>query len=368
LREVRALIGFSRVNPVGIDDMEKEEFVSIKDEDWYPGYEVRGEGIFLKFDMEKLERWSKTDFVIKREEVLVDNYENSSMHGRISEFIDSKYIMLHTLSHLLLKQLSFECGYNIASLRERIYYKPQVDDEMGMAGILLYTANGDSEGTLGGLIRQGREDCFPRIFKAAVEKAKLCSNDPVCITSKGQGRESLNLAACHSCALIPETSCELFNSVLDRALIVGTFEEPDAGYYSSFDNYKEEPNTKEERDSSNINDLELRVCDDGQVQSSAYTEIWAYIQEDTENIKEIKLFDELIEKSTGNYEKPIYCGSVEFNDEIVSVDLIWKKSKVLFFLSDNIKKFEKIKDSNWKCLCIADKEIDADTLLELIAE
>ena len=105
-----------------------------------------------------------------------------------------------------------------------------------MAGILIYTASGDSEGTLGGLVRQGREDCLPRIFKEAVEHAQLCSNDPVCITSKGQGRESLNLAACHACGLIPETSCDVYNIMLDRGFVVGTFEEPMEGFYSKWIN------------------------------------------------------------------------------------------------------------------------------------
>ena len=158
------------------------------------------------------------------------------MNGRIHECLDGPFVLLHTISHLLIKQLSYECGYNIASLRERIYYMPEKDPDTKMAGILIYTASGDSEGTLGGLVRQGREDCFTRIFKEAIEHAQLCSNDPVCITSKGQGRESLNLASCHACGLIPETSCEVYNIMLDRGMVVGTFEEPKAGFYSDWIN------------------------------------------------------------------------------------------------------------------------------------
>lgn len=237
LREVRTLIGFSRLQPVGASDMDTSGFVRIKEDNtnWYPGYEVKGEGIFIQFNQDELDRWTKTPFVMHRHEMIVDNYSDSTMGRRMNEHPDAEFVVLHTLSHLLLKQLSFECGYNIASLRERLYYMPKVGDTEGMAGVLLYTASGDSEGTLGGLVRQGRSDCFPRIFKEAVDKARMCSNDPVCITSSGQGRESLNLASCHACGLIPETSCEKFNVLLDRALVIGTFEEPDVGFYSSWE-------------------------------------------------------------------------------------------------------------------------------------
>ena len=101
-----------------------------------------------------------------------------------------------------------------------------------MAGILIYTASGDSEGTHGGLVRQVQSDAFPRIFRKAINSAKTCSNDPVCIMSHGQGRDSLNLAACHACALLPETCCEEKNEFLDRGMIIGTFENKKIGFWS----------------------------------------------------------------------------------------------------------------------------------------
>ena len=101
-----------------------------------------------------------------------------------------------------------------------------------MSGIFIYTASGDSEGTLGGLVRQGRSDAFPNIFKKAINNAKICSNDPICITSKGQGRDSLNLAACYSCSLLPETSCEENNVFLDRGMVIGTFDNEKMGFWS----------------------------------------------------------------------------------------------------------------------------------------
>jgi len=139
--------------------------------------------------------------------------------------------MLHTLSHLLIKQLSFECGYSIASLSERIYCSEETEGKQ-MAGILIYTASGDSEGTLGGLVRQGRPDTLPRIFKKAISSAQTCSNDPICILSHGQGRESINLAACHACALLPETCCEERNGFLDRGVLIGTYENKTIGFYN----------------------------------------------------------------------------------------------------------------------------------------
>ena len=163
-----------------------------------------------------------------------ENYANTLTGKSNPREISAKFLMLHTLSHLLISQLSFECGYSVASLSERIYCSNK-EDNKEMSGIFIYTANGDSEGTLGGLVRQGRPDAFPRIFKKAIFNAQTCSNDPVCIMSRGQGQDSLNLAACHACALLPETCCEERNRFLDRGLIVGTYDNPQIGFWSSLE-------------------------------------------------------------------------------------------------------------------------------------
>lgn len=233
VRVVNALTGFSRINPA----MNKDDvgFVSVKQTDtrWYPAYEVRGEGIFIEFSQYDIDRWIENNpEVSMRAARLNDNYAASFMGRNHSRDISPKFIMLHTISHLLITQLSFECGYSIASLSERLYCSETADGKE-MAGIFIYTASGDSEGTLGGLVRQGRPDAFPRIFKKAVNSAKTCSNDPVCIMSRGQGRDSLNLAACHACALLPETCCEERNAFLDRAMIVGTFKNRQIGFWAT---------------------------------------------------------------------------------------------------------------------------------------
>lgn len=101
-----------------------------------------------------------------------------------------------------------------------------------MEGILIYTSSGDSDGTMGGLVRQGDPGRLEAIIHEATRKAAWCSSDPICIESRGQGSDNANLAACHACALLPETSCEAGNRVLDRGLVVGTPEAPDIGYFT----------------------------------------------------------------------------------------------------------------------------------------
>ena len=131
----------------------------------------------------------------------------------------------------MIGQLSFDCGYGSAALRERIYCELDEPDRP-MQGVLVYTASGDSEGTLGGLVRQGQPDRLEAIIKRAVSRAQWCSSDPVCIESAGQGSDNANLAACHGCVLLPETSCEKGNRLLDRGLLVGTPEAPEIGFFS----------------------------------------------------------------------------------------------------------------------------------------
>jgi len=139
---------------------------------------------------------------------------------------------MHTLAHILMNRLVFECGYGSASLRERLYISD--NPKAPMAGMLIYTAAGDSEGTMGGLVRMGKPGYLEPMVRRALEAAQWCSADPVCMemgNSGGQGPDSCNLAACHNCALVPETACEEFNRFLDRALVVGDMVNPSIGYF-----------------------------------------------------------------------------------------------------------------------------------------
>ncbi|MBK8516549.1 MAG: DUF1998 domain-containing protein [Saprospiraceae bacterium] len=131
-----------------------------------------------------------------------------------SEYHLVKFILVHTLSHILIKELEFLCGYPTTSINERLY----VDEEQ-MQGVLIYTVAG-SEGSYGGIITQSNPSVFIKIFNSAIFRANDCASDPVCYHSDGQGIGGLNLAACYSCSLLPETSCEEFNNFLDRALLI----------------------------------------------------------------------------------------------------------------------------------------------------
>lgn len=233
LRETRVLSGFSRLLPFG--DREEIQLQRLYDDEnisWLPGMTVYGEGIFFKFNDELIEAWSRQPNVTSR----INSYseKQNEYRKRSSKepvYYSAKLLMIHTFAHLVINQLSHESGYGSSSIRERIYCDDGNDDKK-MSGVLLYTASGDSEGTLGGLVRQGEPDRLPEILNNAIDKAKWCTNDPVCIESDGQGINNSNLAACHSCALIAETSCEMGNRILDRAMLIGTIADEALGFFN----------------------------------------------------------------------------------------------------------------------------------------
>jgi hypothetical protein len=138
---------------------------------------------------------------------------------------------VHRFAHALINQLVFECGYSTAALRERLYVS--ADTQAPMAALLIYTAAGDSEGTLGGLVRLGREERFLSTVAHALKRIAWCSADPVCSEVGAQGPDGSNKAACQACLLLPETSCETINRGLDRAVLTGTPTVPDHGFFSA---------------------------------------------------------------------------------------------------------------------------------------
>jgi hypothetical protein len=122
-----------------------------------------------------------------------------------------------------MRQLAIECGYTAASLRERIYSKSPDDDNGPMAGVLIYTAAPDSEGTLGGLASLGEPIALGRHISQALEQMRLCASDPLCAEhSPLQNTTTLHWATCHACLFSPETSCERGNKYLDRSILVRT--------------------------------------------------------------------------------------------------------------------------------------------------
>jgi len=235
LRETRAFVGFSRIRPQESETREKMfRLISRDVKDWLPAVVVRGEGLFFELDQSRLLTWhaENASFIDPRVDSIngtLSDLKERRGFGRDS--VDAKFLVVHTLAHLLINQLIFDCGYGSASLRERIYCSSD-DDEM--VGVLIYTAAGDSEGTLGGLVRMGEPGRFESVFRRALESARWCSSDPICIESEGQGPDNCNLAACHACSLLPETSCEVQNKYLDRGILVGDLQNPDAGFFSSY--------------------------------------------------------------------------------------------------------------------------------------
>lgn len=231
LRETRAFIGFSRLEPVETDIRNQKKLLRTGRENWLPAIEVYGEGIFFEFDKKAISLWAQKNNVQKRIEKLNRAYQNSGFGGKKSGDLRPEFVMIHTFAHLLINQLSYECGYGSSSIRERIYIEKMTSNH-DMNGVLIYTASGDSEGSLGGLVRQGKSGRLEDTIISAMKNAFWCSSDPICIQSGGQGPESCNLAACHNCALLPETSCENGNRLLDRGLVIGTLTEQDLGFFS----------------------------------------------------------------------------------------------------------------------------------------
>ena len=216
LRETMAFCGFSRINPPESGRMwdYKKELSKTTFKSWLPAVWSRGEGIFLEFNLSSINLWMQDSSIVSRAFQILDGKE----HFDKSQSIDSAYVLIHTFSHMLINRLSFSCGYGSSSLRERIYYSN--NGSIDMAGILIY-ATGDSEGTLGGLVRMAEPQYFESMVANTLQDAQWCSSDPLCMESTGQGPDTCNLAACHNCAVISETSCENANRFLDRKLLVG---------------------------------------------------------------------------------------------------------------------------------------------------
>lgn len=234
LKETIALIGFKRL--VSNETSSSKSYVtkgkellfkdpSILENDWLPAYKVYGEGIFFTLRMDVLNEWEQKLEVCSYMNKMYTRLEKRGVVLDLS-LVNAKSIMLHTLAHLIIDELSLTCGYNTASIRERLY----LPEDQG--GVLIYTSSGDIDGTFGGLVRMGKTKNFFPVVTRALEKAKWCSSDPVCSEigkSSGQGYNNLNGAACHNCTYLPETSCELKNLYLDRTLLI----DPEIGFFKN---------------------------------------------------------------------------------------------------------------------------------------
>lgn len=239
LREVNALLGFTRVEAPeeSGDPDERPQMASLSRSkpDWVPANQVHGEGIFIQFDESAIVKWEALEGVKKVDQKLLGGHRGwrNSRHLDPNEgYPGIRYAMLHTLSHLLIRELALECGYNAASIRERIY--ADTSGDRPQAGILIYTAAADSDGTLGGLVDLGKPENLGRLLEQALNRSKVCSSDPLCSEHDPEKDRSLHGAACHACSLVAETSCERGNRYLDRSLLIPTLERADAAFLKGF--------------------------------------------------------------------------------------------------------------------------------------
>lgn len=223
LTVTQAFTGFTRItrnesNSVAISQYPKP---------WLPAVELTGEGIFIRFNKDKIAQW-KNAHSSRYKRMKKAMYDSNFTNESFSEI----YVLLHTFAHLFIREISNVCGYSTASIREKIYSEINDKNEVKMCGILIYVSSSDSDSSLGGLISVAdNEDIFEKIMDSMLERASWCSGDPLCIFSTKQGYKNLNYAACHDCTLLPETSCERFNCFLDRASIVGLPDNPDLGFF-----------------------------------------------------------------------------------------------------------------------------------------
>jgi hypothetical protein len=237
LREVRALVGFTRImSPRDFDSAadlppENRARLSRKDPTWLPACETRGEGIFFQFSEPLIQDWVKRNRAYEREFALGHQVWRASKNLDLSSgYPGIRYVLLHTFAHALIRQLAIECGYTSASITERIYSRNPSDGEP-MAGVLIYTAAADSEGTLGGLCALGEPDKLDRHIRRALDKMSLCASDPLCSEHTVGSNEKLHGASCHACSFLPETSCERGNKYLDRSALIPTVERTNLAFF-----------------------------------------------------------------------------------------------------------------------------------------
>ncbi|MET8334071.1 DUF1998 domain-containing protein [Streptosporangium canum] len=231
LREVRVLEAFTRIESPTPGDRKRLASLYREDDrpDWLPAIEVIGEGVFLRLDQQRLAEWETRPEVIDRVAPLIGGYRRRFLDrgAEPDRSVTPRLVMIHTLAHAIINEWSLDSGYPAASLRERLY----VSDTM--TGLLVYTATSDSAGSLGGIVAQVESGDLGASIHRALDRLSWCSADPLCIETQVSGVDSLNRAACHACVLLPETSCEEYNTLLDRGLLIGTHEEPRVGFFFS---------------------------------------------------------------------------------------------------------------------------------------
>jgi hypothetical protein len=243
LREVRAIAGFSRIEPMPVSG--ERIFEALQDRKisplssnpsrWLPAAEIRGEGIFLRFRNETLERWVAQNPELHARAAALEKLSAAlaAQRGYEREYaITPRLLLVHSFAHAMIRQLSVDCGYSSSALRERLYIAEPEDGADAMHGVLIYTGSPDSEGSLGGLVRLAAPELIVDAVLRAVRHSRWCGSDPVCReTDPAQSGERISGAACHCCLLVPETACEKFNRELDRTMLIGDAQGRWRGYF-----------------------------------------------------------------------------------------------------------------------------------------
>ena len=238
ITEIRVIRGFTRgeaPDPFSPESTTVNRCnISTTSQKWYPAVENKGEGIFFTLNENKLKNWESNPNVEKRCRSIINGFLQwaEDRNWNPQEIFRPRYLLLHTLAHMLIRELSISSGYNIASIRERIYRSSEYN------GVIIYTASPSSDGSLGGLVKIGKKNHFKSLLSNTINHAKRCSRDPFCIDDDPQKKERvgappntrLNGSACYACSLLPETSCENSNRLLDRKLI----HDPKIGYFGDY--------------------------------------------------------------------------------------------------------------------------------------
>ncbi|WP_199584096.1 DUF1998 domain-containing protein [Blastococcus sp. TF02A-30] len=239
LKKVNAFIGFTRIDAFDRIDDASDRVAPITrngQPSWVPATEDRGEGVFIQFDEARVAAWEAD--VLERpvwqryKEAHQLNFlrRTSKTAAEIDpdgRFPSPRYWAIHTLSHLLIREMAMSSGYGSASLTERIFAWPGDDDVPPAAGLLISTTSSDSEGTLGGLVELAKPGKLQKVVVDALRRGTRCSSDPICSHRAPRGKDDfLHGAACHFCLFVSETSCERTNRFLDRRMVLDLVADP----------------------------------------------------------------------------------------------------------------------------------------------
>ncbi|HLM21512.1 MAG TPA: DUF1998 domain-containing protein, partial [Propionibacteriaceae bacterium] len=233
LRKVNALFGFTRVDAMDrVNDLPQRmaPLTRTSEPTWAVATEDYGEGVFLQLDEDRVAAWEDrleaSDIWASHVAAHRRNYQNR--YSETASAVDPdvrmrppRYWLVHTLAHLLIREMAMQCGYAAASLSERLYAWTATPAREAAAGLLICTTASDSDGTLGGLVQLSEPTRLARVVNSALHRARRCSSDPICATRTPHDPEDfLHGAACHCCAMASETSCERANRFLDRRFVI----------------------------------------------------------------------------------------------------------------------------------------------------